>query len=341
MQNDIVDILMRLLGTRSVTGNTETAACLVGEHLSSLGLAVTRTNKGSLIATVDGTSRTGDALMVAAHLDTLGAMVSSVADDGTLRFRMVGGYTMNSVEGEYCTVETYDGRLVTGTILFSETSVHAWGREKASAPREPAKMLIRLDEDVSDADQVRELGISVGNFVHFDPRPVSTPSGFVKSRHLDDKAGVAVLVCLATRLASAPPPRRVYLNFTVHEEVGHGGAGFSPPDLTEILVVDMGVAGPGRESSEKKVTVCAADNLGPYNYDMTRALAELAGEKSIPFVVDTYPYYTSDAAASLRSGMDARHALIGPGVDSSHSMERTHREGLEATLELAAAYCYA
>ena len=337
MNTDVVDILLKLLGTRSIAGNTDHAMKLVEEHLSGLGLPVTQTNKGSLIATIRGEK--DDALMVAAHLDTLGAMVSSISENGTLRFRMVGGFTMNSIEGEYCSVETYDNRYYTGTILFNETSVHAHGREKASGERKLERMFIRLDEDVTTADDSRKLGISVGNFVHFDPRPVRTPSGFVKSRHLDDKAGVAVLMCLAGRLMETPPSRTVYLHFTVHEEVGHGAAGFLAPDITEMIAVDMGIAGSGRESSEKKVTICAADSLGPCNYEMTRTLVRLAEEHSIPYAIDTYPYYTSDAASALRSGLDARHALIGPGVDSSHAMERTHRAGIEATLDLVTSYC--
>jgi len=338
MKSDPVEVLLELLATRSVAGNTDLAVDLVQKRMDGLGAMSEKTNKGSLVVTFPGGG--GEALVVAAHVDTLGAMVSSMGEDGTLGFRMVGGYTMNSVEGEYCTVETFGGRLITGTILFRDTSVHAWGREKASAAREQSMMLVRLDEDVSSREGLRELGISVGNFVHFDPRPVSTPSGFVKSRHLDDKAGVAVLIGLAERLAETPPPRKVYLHFTAHEEVGHGGAGLDAPDASEMLVVDMGVAGPGRESSERKVTICAADNSGPYDYGMTKRLIALAEERSIPHAVDTHPFYTSDAAAALRAGMDVRHALVGPGVDASHAMERTHREGIEATLELVAAYCF-
>jgi putative aminopeptidase FrvX len=199
-------------------------------------------------------------------------------------------------------------------------------------------MYIRLDEMVSSREDVEKLGISIGNFVHFDPRPVRTDSGFIKSRHLDDKAGVAILMGVASKLAEQEPPRTVHFIFTVHEEVGHGGAGFDPGDATDMIVVDMGVAGKGRESSERKVTICAADSSGPFNYQLTKQLIKLAEANEIPFAVDTFPYYNSDAAATLKSGLDARHALVGPGIDSSHAMERTHIEGIMATVNLLTAY---
>jgi len=336
MTIDIVEVLMQLLRTRSVSGNTDLAASLVREKLNGLGLDIRQTNKGSLIATVNGTS--SESLMLIAHLDTLGAMVSSISEDGMLSFRMIGGYTMNSVEGEYCTIETYDDRHYSGTILFSETSVHAFGREKASVKRKSEDMYIRIDETVSSREDVEKLGISIGNFVHFDPRPVRTDSGFIKSRHLDDKAGVAILLGVASKLAGHEPPRTVYFVFTVHEEVGHGGAGFDPGDVTDMIVVDMGVAGKGRESSERKVTICAADSSGPFNYQLTKQLISMAEANGIPFAVDTFPFYNSDAAAALKSGLDARHALVGPGIDSSHAMERTHIEGIMATVDLIAGY---
>ncbi len=235
--------LLDLMAVRSVSGHAENAVSLVKERLESLGLPVKTTRKGSLWATLEGETENG--LVLAAHLDTLGAMVSSIRPDGTLRYRTVGGLTPGSVEGEYCLVETFDGQLISGTILYEMTSVHAYGNEKAAAKREHSDMYIRLDHPLKNAGDVKELGVSVGNYVHFDPRPVFTESGYIKGRHLDDKAGAAVLMATAEKLAGSKVKTRrtVHFLFTTHEEVGHGGAGWYPPGVEDLLAVDMGVLG--------------------------------------------------------------------------------------------------
>lgn len=330
--------LMQLLRTRSVSGHTELAASVVRGMLEDLGLTVVQGNKGTLLATLRGSEPEG--VILCAHLDTLGAMVSAIEEDGTVRFRPVGSYTMASVEGEYCSVETYSGRLVTGTVMHEHASVHAHGREKASARRENDSMYLRLDERVSGREDVLELGVRVGNYVHLDPRPVRTESGYIKSRHLDDKVGVAIVLEVASRLRREEivPLRTLHFLITGYEEVGHGGAGLLPLEATEMIAVDVGISGRKRETREERVTICAADSTGPFDYDLTRRLVTLAEMNGIPHVVDTYPFYGSDAAVALKSGLDVRHALVGPGVDSSHSVERTHEDGLAATADLLTAY---
>ena len=74
---------------------------------------------------------------------------------------------------------------------------------------------------------------------------------------------------------------------------------------------------------------------------MKRKLIKLAKENDIPYELDIYPFYGSDASAAQRAGVDARAALIGPGVDASHSFERTHIDGIKATTDLALAYVLA
>ena len=332
------EFLLKLLAARSVSGHTNEALMLVGRHFESLGVKTRQTVKGTLFATIPGSESRG--VVLAAHVDTLGAMVCRIRPDGTLRYRTVGGFTPGSIEGEYCQVETFAGELISGTILFDRTSVHAHGHEKSTAKREHTDMYIRLDHDLGTAAAVTALGISVGNYVHFEPRPVLTGSGYIKGRHLDDKAGVAVLAAAAAEIVGCgvKPRRTLHFMFTSHEEVGHGGAGWFPADVTDLIAVDMGVMGDDQAGSEKKVTICMADSNGPYNYDLSRQLIRIAEENGIPHAVDTYPFYGSDTAAALRMGLDVRHALIGPGVDSSHAVERTHLEGIAASADLVRLY---
>ncbi|MCK4807362.1 MAG: M42 family metallopeptidase [Candidatus Aegiribacteria sp.] len=338
-ESAVTDILMELLTIRSVSGHTEEAMEIIEERFRELGLKTAVTRKGSLLATLEGRSKEG--IILSAHMDTLGGMVSGIEEEnGIIRLRSVGSFTMSSIEGEYCRIETWEGKLFDGTVLFDSTSVHVHGIEDASAKRKKKNMYVRLDEEVSSGKEVRKLGISVGNYIHFDPRPVLTESGFIKSRHLDDKAGVAVLIQAAADLVSNTiiPSHKLHFLVTGYEEVGHGAAGFLPENLREFIAVDMGVAGPGRESSEDKVTICAADSTGPFNYLLTKELIEVAKAESIPYAVDTFPHYGSDATVALKAGLDVRHGLIGPGVDSSHAMERTHVKALRATIDLIKAY---
>ena len=331
---------MELLWTRSVSGHAEKAVELVRHRLERMGLRTRLMNKGGLLATIPG-EEDGGAALVSAHVDTLGCMVRTIEEDsGRIRLQLVGGFTMPSIEGEYCRIETYDGELHPGTVLYDQTSVHAYGRDKASAKRKRENMYVRLDRKVGSGEEVRNLGISVGNYIHLDPRSVLTDDGFVKSRHLDDKAGVAVMVAAASTITESDtrPPRDIHLLVSAHEEVGHGASAGLPLDVDEFLAVDMGVLGKGMSGDETRVSICAADSSGPFDYALTKRLIDLAKERSIPYCVDTFPHYGSDAAAALKAGMDVRHGLIGPGIDASHAMERGHLDGLEAARDLLVAY---
>lgn len=327
--------LEELLATPSVSGNCSRALDLIASTLSSFGVAeCSRSRRESLLATIPGGR--GGALLLCAHVDTLGAMIRSIGPDGVLRLKQVGGYAPNSVEGEYCHVETFDGTQIGGTIVFDRTSVHIYGSEKASCERTMDEMRLRLDEKLSGAEDAGKLGVSVGNYVHFEPRTVFTDSGYVKSRHLDDKAGVAVIVTMARALLrrGAKPRRTIHMLFTGFEEVGHGASLPIPGDVTDLIAVDVGIVGEGQSSREDAVTICTADATGPFSYGLVRRIAAVAGDIGIPFELDTFQRYGSDTMAALRTGIDARHALLGPAVDGSHALERTHMEGVMATLDL-------
>ena len=197
---------------------------------------------------------------------------------------------------------------------------------------------MRIDEKVGSKEDVEALGIAPGDFVCFDPKTVVTDSGFLKSRFIDDKGSAA---CLLTLLALAAeqglkPRYHTQVCLTVHEEVGHGGA--TLPAVDELLAVDMGCVGDDLSCTEYQVSICAKDSNGPYDYDMVTRLAALAKEHGVDYAVDIYPHYGSDVAVAWKTGMDAKGALIGPGVHASHGMERTHFDGMKATIDLVGLY---
>lgn len=328
----VVEQIEKLVHIPSPAGHTDAAISHVEAELDQLGVRHERTRRGALVASIPG-SEAGPHRTFTGHVDTLAAMVKEIGKEGALRFTQVGGYAPGSVEGEYCTVETSDGTRIRGTILYEKPSAHV-SKEVVEAKRETDKMLVRLDAEVRSAADVTALGIAVGDYIHFDPRFELTETGFVKSRHLDDKAGVACMMGAIKALPGLKPRRTTHFFFSTSEEVGFGASSGIPEGTGQLIAVDMGAVGKGQESDEFSVAICAKDSTGPFDYRLRRHLVELCKAGSIPYKVDIYPFYGSDAAVAVRAGFDVVTGLIGPGIDASHNLERTHRKALDATVRL-------
>ncbi|UNK17090.1 M42 family metallopeptidase [Paenibacillus sp. N3/727] len=333
----ILSLLKDLLETPSPTGFTGHIMKRIEQEATNLGVSLTRNEKGGAILSVPGQDET-HTIGLSGHVDTLGAMVRAIKSEGTLRLTKVGGFMMNSIENEYCVIHTRSGKTYTGTILSTQPSVHVYD-DARTFERQESHMEVRIDEVVENADDVKKLGISVGDFISFDSRAVITPSGYIKSRHLDDKASVAALFGLleSMKRENWKPRCNVKVLISNYEEVGHGTA-YIPSDIKEFIAVDMGCIGDDLSCKETDVSICAKDSSGPYDYDMTGRLIQLAEAEGIPYAVDIYPHYGSDASAALSAGSNIRAALIGPGVHASHAMERTHKQAVLNTTKLLAAY---
>lgn len=335
----LLDFLTGLLNTPSPTGFADRAIAFTEKYLEGLhGLTLKHTRKGALLGEWKG--RQSDApRAITAHIDTLGAVVKEIKTNGRLKMSQVGGFAWNSVEGEGCTVFPRKGDPLRGTILFQKSSVHVYGKPVSETKREDENMEIRLDARVVSPAEVRELGIEVGDFVAFDPR-VEVINGFVRSRHLDDKACVACVVAAIKAVADAglSPAQTTHVLITNYEEVGHGAAAGIPPETAELLAVDMGAVGEGQNSDEYHPSLCIKDSGGPYHHGMSEHLRDLAERYAIEYRPDVYPFYGSDGESLWRAGGDAAVALIGPGVDASHHYERTHIDALKATTNWILAY---
>ncbi|ASI98830.1 M42 family metallopeptidase [Thermococcus celer] len=329
----VIEILREILEIPSPTGYTREVMEHIEGKLNEAGIKTRYTNKGALIAH----NHPEPELVIAAHVDTLGAMVKGILPDGHLSFTRVGGLNLPAFEGEYCTVITRSGRRYRGTLLLKNPSVHV-NKDAGKKERKEENMYIRLDEPVEKREDTEKLGIRPGDFIAFDPK-FEYVNGFVKAHFLDDKASAAILIDLMLDMGAETLERLpVAFFFSPYEEVGHGGSAGYPESMRELLVVDMGVVGEGVAGKETAVSIAAKDSSGPYDYEMTTKLIELAEKRDIPYVVDVFPYYGSDGSAALRAGWDVRVALIGQGVHASHGMERTHIKGILATKELIRAY---
>ena len=337
--NQTIDFLKELVAIPSPTGYTKDVQDYLIEVLTDMGYQPKRTAKGLVIVTVEG-ANDKEQRAITAHIDTLGAIVRAVKPDGRLKLDRIGGFAWNMIEGENCTVHiASNGSTVSGTILLHQTSVHVY-KEAGTVERSQDNMEVRLDEKVTNEKETRALGIEVGDFVSFDPRFVVTPTGFVKSRFLDDKVSAAILLTLLKKYKKEEItlPVTTHFMFSCIEETGTGANSSIPSEVVEFLAVDMGAMGDDQQTDEYTVSICVKDGAGPYNYDFRQQLVSLCKEKEIPFKLDIYPYYGSDASAAMRAGAEVKHALLGAGIESSHSYERTHIDSIEATQSLVDAY---
>ena len=327
-----------LLAIDSPSGYTRKAAQWVKEAFEKLGFRSEITVKGGVIIDLGG-KNADDGLLLEAHADTLGAMVAQVKGDGRLKLTALGGMRPENAEAENVKVYTRGGKVYDGTCQLCNASIHVNG-SYGDTKRSWDTVEIVLDEDVNSAKDTRELGIEVGDIVCFDPRTRRTASGYLKSRFLDDKLSVGILLGFAKYLADNKivPERRVWVHVTVYEEVGHGGCASVPAGITEAISVDMGCVGAGLQCTEKQVSICAKDSGGPYSYEVVGKLIEAARKTEADYAVDIYPFYGSDVEATLRSGVDIRHGLIGAGVYASHGYERSHIEGVMNTLKVLCGY---
>lgn len=334
----LVRVLVDLLNTPSPTGYTDWAISFCEQELEILNVPCYRTNKGALVATLEGI-REDEPRALSAHVDTLGAMVKEIKPSGRLKLTKLNGLMWPTVESEGVWVQTRSGRQVRGSLVLNNGAAHV-NKDAATAPRTEDTMEVRVDERTKSAEETRVLGIEVGDYVAFDPRVEVSESGFVRSRFLDDKAAVACLLAAIKTLRENDirPTQRTTFLFSNFEEVGHGGHDGIPEDVMEYVVVDMAALGEGLQGDEYHCSICVKDSGGPYSRDLTDKLRNIASANEIDLIPDIYPFYSSDGTVYWHAGGKAKVALIGPGVDTSHGYERTHKDALIDTASLIAEY---
>lgn len=336
----IVEKTLALLNIPSPSGYPKEAAEYVKSSFAELGFEAYITRKGGVLVDFGGEDAT-DALLLEAHCDTLGAMVAQIKNNGRLKLTPLGGLNANNTEAENVTVITRSGKRYEGCFQLNNASVHV-NPDYSSTQRSFGVMEVVLDENTVNSQQTRALGIEVGDIVAFEPRSRVSAEGYIKSRFLDDKLSVGILLGLGKYIKEKGliPARRIYGHITVFEEVGHGGSASVPEGISEAISVDMGCVGEGLNCSERQCSICCKDSGGPYHYDTVNRLVAAAKQEGADYALDIYPFYSSDVEASLRAGHDIRHGLIGPGVYASHGYERSHKAGVESTLKVLVGFIF-
>ena len=329
--------LEELVNIPSPSGYCKNVIAHIETIADNYGFKFEKNKKGNLIIEIEGNDNSY-CIGIPVHVDTLGAMVRSINTDGTIKITSIGGNMYSTLDGEYCKIHTRSGKIYTGTMLSTSPAVHVYPDAK-SKERTEESMMVRLDEVVSSKNEVEALDIITGDFISIEPKFVITESGFVKSRYLDDKAGTACALSLMEtfKRLNKKPNNKVKIIISTYEEVGHGCANI-PDDVDELVGIDMGCIGLDLACTEREVSICPKDSSGPYDYDITSKLIELAKKHNLGYAVDVYPMYSSDVSSSLKGGNNIKGGLIGPGVNASHGMERTHIDGLENTIKLMYSY---
>jgi putative aminopeptidase FrvX len=329
--------MQALIETPSPTGYYVKIKPLLEKLAEELGYTVTYDNKDTAYITVAGKDPS-KTVCVSGHADTLGFMVRGINGDGTLRIRALGGINYANVEGENVTVHTRSGKTYSGMLVCAHHSSHAYD-DASSMARNENTIHVLLDEQVTSASEVKELGIGHGDYVSIDPRFTLTDSGFVKSRFIDDKASVACFFAALKYMKEqgVKPRCNTVFAITVYEEIGLGGV-YVPKEISEYLSVDIAILGPDSDGSEQKVSICAKDATLPYDYDFTNRLISAAERGGCDYAVDLFYRYGSDAGAAIRAGNNLKAGLIGMGVFASHGVERTHIKGIENTAKLLLSY---
>jgi peptidase M42 family hydrolase len=336
----MIDTLLALLQTPSPSGRTDAVMQLIGDTLDGVGVPFSLTRRGALTAELPGESTTTERALVV-HADTIGCMVRNLKDNGRLELIPVGTYSARFATGARVRIFSDDpDDFMTGTVMPLKASGHRFGDEIDTQPTDWEHVEVRIDRKVSTRDDLVRLGLNIGDFVALITSPELTADGFVVSRHLDGKAGVAIALTLAKNVADNKVvlPHRTMIMVTITEEVGHGASHGLPADVAELISVDNAVCAPGQHSLEDGVTIPMADLHGPFDYHLTRKLCRLAEERGIHFARDVFRYYRSDVAAAIEAGAGTRAALVGFGVDGSHGWERTHMDSLEAVYGLLHAW---
>lgn len=333
----VLNTVKKILEFNSPTGFCFEIMDYIKDIVESFGYEFETTNKGCGVITVKG-KKDDKVVGLSAHVDTLGAMVRSITSEGNLRFTSLGGPILPTLDGEYCKIRTRSGKTYTGTFLSESSAAHVFD-DSLTRKRDEKNMVVRIDELVYSKEDVEKLDICSGDFIFIDTKTTITESGFIKSRFIDDKGSVSALIGLLEAMSRQKivPSYTTKIIISTYEEVGHG-ASYIPQDITEMIAVDMGCIGDDLGCTEEMVSICAKDSGGPYDFNITTDLINLAKDNNIGYAVDIYPRYGSDVGAALRGGNNIRGALIGPGVNASHGMERTHYSAIENTMKLLYLY---
>lgn len=327
------------MAIHSPGGYTHTALEVCKQDFEAMGLSTYYTKKGALIAVFPGEDASKERV-ISAHMDTLGGMVKEILPNGKIRFHRIGGGVYSAVEGENCIVINQEGKEFRGSIIPLKASTHLYGQEVVGQPKDEHTMIIRLDERIAARQDVEALGIQVGDFVCMDTRLEVTEKGFVKSRYIDNKACVAIVLefCKRWQEEKIKPQYTTLFYISNYEEMGHGTSQVLSERVEEFVALDIGIVGEGQTSSEYKVSIAAKDAKTVYDYTLRQHLVGLCKTYGIQYALDVYNKYSSDATQAILAGADFKFACIGPGVDASHHYERTHMEALENTSLLIEKY---
>lgn len=337
-ENYLKSFLLELLNIPSPTGYTDAIVRRVCKELEHLGVEYELTRRGAIRANLAGKQRSPDRAIVT-HLDTLGAMVKEKKENGRLAIVPVGHWSSRFAEGARVRIFT-DSTVYRGTILPLMASGHTFNEMIDKQPVSWEQVEVRIDEAIESKEGLNEIGVEIGDFIAIDTNPEILANGYINSRHLDNKAGVALVMATVEAIVKdrVQLPVDCHILFTISEETGSGASAVLHGDVAEMVTIDNGTQAQGQNSSEFGATIAMADSTGPFDYHLTHFLIDLCKENNISYQRDIFKYYRCDSASAVEAGNDTRTALVAFGLDSSHGYERTNIDSLMSVSRLLSIY---
>jgi putative aminopeptidase FrvX len=343
----LVDVLRELTLCDGVPGQEGAVRAVMARHLGPYG-ELERDGLGSLCCLRRGTADR-PRVMLAAHMDEIGFIVSDITDEGFLRFQTVGGWWEQVMLAQRVTVHTRQGPI---PGVVGSKPPHVLSPEDRRKPVERKDMFV--DIGASSRAEAAEWGVRIGDMiVPVCPfQPMRNPQ-FLMGKAMDDRAGCAVLVEVVRRLAggggeAVPHPNTVLAVATVQEEVGLRGADVAArtwqPDVAFAL--DVGIAGdtPGMRREEARCRLGQGPLLLAYdasllpNPKLRDFVADVAAAEGIPIQWETVPGGGTDAGRMQFAGTGVPSLVVGFATRYIHSAAAViHRGDLEAAVQLLVA----
>lgn len=338
-KKELERVLRELSRAPGVAGSEEEAVAAASRFLAGYTDRVERDRFGNLLAYKKGRGGEGSpALLLAAHIDEIGLIVSRVDEGGFLRFTPVGGVDPRVLPGQ--AVEVHGRSLLKGVV--GARPPHLLTAEERSRELKIDDLYIDLG---LPEEKARET-VRVGDYVSLDREPLSLGGGqCLAGKAMDNRAGVAALICCAADLAGVDHTADIYLAATMQEEVGLRGAITAAfglvPDLAVAVDVTHGEA-PGIPSGQAfDLGAGPAVAVGPNVHPALAArLRQLAREHRLPYQLEPIPGSSSTDAWAIqitRAGIPC--AVLSIPLRYMHSsVELLNLEDLKLAGELLALF---
>lgn len=306
-----IELIAHLCSSFGPTSCEGAVADAIEKELESLPIECERDRMGNLVAHVKG-AEGAPRVMLSAHMDEVGFMITEIDENGFLRFDTLGGIDPCVLCGRMVLIGDEE-RRIPGVIAAK--GIHL--QDKEERKKLPTADELYIDIGARDRADAEAL-VSLGDFGVFDtPFAVfGEENGYLRGKALDDRVGCALLVEVAREVARAALPLDLYICFTVREEIGRSGATVTAnrisPDVAIVLettaIADLAEVKESRRvaSVGEGGVLSLVDRSTIYDRALVDMALDVAKRQDIAVQVKRYVSGGNDAAHIQKSGVGVR-----------------------------------